>query len=458
MPIALPQAPAWRVLKRTTSRCPVCKAGIPAEVREVGGRVFMSKRCEAHGQFDVLLARHARHYHLATGTTGSCCGPACGCGPAAPADTADAPAKDPFEVLSTCIALIEIVDSCNLACPTCFASSPVGIGDNVDCISFDNFTRRIGGVLGRKGFIDILQLSGGEPTIHPEFFRFLNWALDQKDIGYILINTNGVRIATDGAFREELGRIRRERGRFELYLQFDGPQQAGQQELRGADLRRVRESAIDGAGALGVPTTLAMTVTPANIGHLGDTLRFGLERRHCRGITFQPMFASGRVASVAGSLPLAPPEPIGVGDVILGVVEQSKGVIDEADFTPLPCGDPNCHTIGYLLRTPSGVVGLSTLIDLESMQSFLSNRTDYRLEDLARCGCESEPLGEVIKGMELRPEDPFRIFIKPFMDAWTFDQDRIDRCCTHVIRPDGRLDSFCRYYLAGGASGLGLTP
>jgi hypothetical protein len=32
------------------------------------------------------------------------------------------------------------------------------------------------------------------------------------------------------------------------------------------------------------------------------------------------------------------------------------------------------------------------------------------------------------------------------MDAWTWDEDRIDRCCTHVIRPDGKLDSFCRYY------------
>jgi uncharacterized radical SAM superfamily Fe-S cluster-containing enzyme len=36
--------------------------------------------------------------------------------------------------------------------------------------------------------------------------------------------------------------------------------------------------------------------------------------------------------------------------------------------------------------------------------------------------------------------------IKPFMDAWNWDDHRIQRCCTHVIRPDGKLDSFCRYY------------
>jgi hypothetical protein len=132
-------------------------------------------------------------------------------------------------------------------------------------------------------------------------------------------------------------------------------------------------------------------------------------------------------------------------------VDQSHGVMCEADFTPLPCGDPNCHTISYLLRMPQSVVGLSRLLDLPALQNFLSNRVDYRVEDLMRCGCETEPLGHLIKQFEIGPDSPFRIFIKPFMDAWTFDQDRIDRCCTHVIRPDGSLDSFCRYYSNGGA-------
>jgi len=63
-----------------------------------------------------------------------------------------------------------------------------------------------------------------------------------------------------------------------------------------------------------------------------------------------------------------------------------------------------------------------------------------------KCGCESEPLGGLLKKFELDESNTFRLFIKPFMDARTWDEDRIDRCCTHVIRPDGKLDSFCRYY------------
>jgi hypothetical protein len=37
------------------------------------------------------------------------------------------------------------------------------------------------------------------------------------------------------------------------------------------------------------------------------------------------------------------------------------------------------------------------------------------------------------------------ISIKPFMDAWTYDQDRIDQCCVHVLDKDGTPVSFCEF-------------
>ena len=39
----------------------------------------------------------------------------------------------------------------------------------------------------------------------------------------------------------------------------------------------------------------------------------------------------------------------------------------------------------------------------------------------------------------------FAIGIKPFMDAWSYDQDRIDKCCVHIISADGTPVSFCEY-------------
>ena len=446
-------------LKTTTSRCPVCLAQIPADITRRGDTVVMTKSCAAHGAFEAILATDATRYYESHGA-GAGCDPAnpsssgC-CAPGNPAAT------DPFERLSTCIALIEIVESCNLSCPTCFASSPHGVGDDLKFTPSREVRQRIAAVVARKGFIDIVQLSGGEPTLHPDFFEILEWCLAHPKIGYILINTNAVRIASDSAFRTKLADIRRARGKFELYVQFDGVQEEGQRDLRGADLRKVRETAIDGAGALGVPSTLAMTVTEETLPFLGETMRFAIPRRHVRGISFQPRFTSGRIEVTSSTLPIArsAARPLSVGDIVHALAAQAPEFVSAADFTPLPCGDPNCHTIGYVLRTSSGTIPLSRLISLDALQGFLANRVDYRLEDLVQCGCETEPLGEILRTLEqshgkLGADAPFRMFIKPFMDAWTFDQDRIDRCCTHVIRPDGSLDSFCRYYLEGGEPGF----
>src|SRR4029079_16071050 len=106
--------------------------------------------------------------------------------------------------------------------------------------------------------------------------------------------TNGVRIAQDDAFAEELGSAFRY-GSFQLYLQFDGPQEAGQKALRGGDLRPIRERCLQRCRALNVSATLAMTVTPDNLPFLWPSVEFGLQYPNVRGISFQPLFGSGRI-------------------------------------------------------------------------------------------------------------------------------------------------------------------
>lgn len=502
-----------KLLKRTVSRCPVCHAACPAEVLRAGGRtakVFLKRTCPEHGEVSVCIASDARFYWLALGrrepgegccggararteTTGGgsggdrggsggsggadggvrqsvpggCCAGAGRDAGAREAGTADvcfsadglragvlgrnAPGRGegPFETLSTCLALIEIVKSCNLSCPTCYADSLPGPGGTVDAVPLDDLKRRIQGVVDRKGGIEILQLSGGEPTLHPQFFELLEWIRGQSRIDYVLLNTNGVRIARDETFAADLARAAG-RGRFQVYLQFDGVQEEGQSRLRGADLRATRLRAIERCREIRLPITLAMTVTPDNLPFLWAAIEFGLRFPHVRGISFQPVFFSGR-----GGRP-GPTGRLNTADIILAAVGQSGGRLRCEDFTPLPCGDPNCATIGYLLKAGGGTRSISEFIDFSRVQDFLRDKVRYRLEDLMKCGCDSEPLGELLKRFEMDESNTFRLFIKPFMDAWTWDQDRIDRCCTHVIRPDGSLDSFCRYY--SGFADAGRAP
>jgi uncharacterized radical SAM superfamily Fe-S cluster-containing enzyme len=292
------------LLKRTTSRCPVCHASCPAEVWRTGGipsKVFLKRTCPEHGEASVCIASDARFYWLSKGKSenGCCGGQACCASDGSPVGTLGRNAEPGdalgvMEKLSTCLALIEIVNSCNLSCPTCYADSPLGIAQKVDAIPLDDLKRRIQGVIDRKGGIEILQLSGGEPTLHPQFFELLRWLQDHPKIDYVLLNTNGVRIAHDDSFARELGAAFRY-GAFQLYLQFDGTQEAGQQFLRGADLRVTRERCLGHCREMNLPVTLAMTVTPENLPSLWDAIEFGLRWPNVRGISFQPMFTSGRI-------------------------------------------------------------------------------------------------------------------------------------------------------------------
>ncbi|MDP1592443.1 MAG: radical SAM protein [Prosthecobacter sp.] len=433
------------LLKRTTSRCPQCRKPCPATVEQQDGKVFMKRRCIAHGEFSACIASDARFYWLAQGKEENrcCSGGACCTAEGKTAGTlgrnAEGRGTNPIETLSTCLALIEIVNSCNLSCPTCYADSPIGIGSKVDAVPMAEIQARVDGVIARKGKIEILQLSGGEPTLHPQLAELCRWAKQHEQIDFLLINTNGVRFAKEPALCQELGEIFRSGG-LQVYLQFDGLQEAGHKALRGADLREVKQKALANLAAANIPVTLAMTVTHDNLPHLWQTIRFGLDDANIHGVTFQPEFLSGRNHTPDAR------QRLNTADILMAAVGQSKEQLRFQDFTPLPCGDPNCATIGYLIRRDDQVWHVSDFLDFSKLQGFLHDKIHYTLEDLAKCGCENEPLGELLKTMEQTRSMAFRLMVKPFMDAWTWDEDRIDRCCTHVIRPDGKLDSFCRYY------------
>jgi uncharacterized radical SAM superfamily Fe-S cluster-containing enzyme len=92
----------------------------------------------------------------------------------------------------TCILLEDITEVCNLRCPTCFAgSSPAltGVASPEDILaSIDQRLAR------ENGRLDVLMLSGGEPTIYPRFLELLDRVL-QRNVVRVLINSNGIEIA-----------------------------------------------------------------------------------------------------------------------------------------------------------------------------------------------------------------------------------------------------------------------
>ena len=135
--------------------------------------------------------------------------------------------------------------------------------------------------------------------------------------------------------------------------------------------------------------------------------------------------------------------------------EATACITSDARFYWLAKGDPSnaCGAGCACAADSNGITGTlgrnagAMVPEVEVLSTCLSL---IEIVDSCNLACENTELGDILHRFEMMEKDAFRLFIKPFMDAWTWDQDRIDRCCTHVIRPDGMLDSFCRYYATGG--------
>ena len=249
----------------------------------------MLKRCPEHGHQKVLLADDVEYYRR--------CREVFIKPPEMPV-TYNTPVKwgCPYDCglctdheQHSCLSLVEICDACNLECPICYAeSSPA----RQQFRTLDQVAFMLDAVVRNEGEPDIVQISGGEPTLHPEFFAVLDLA-KQRPIRHLMVNTNGVRIAEDAAFCERLASYM---PNLEVYLQFDSFQRAALLELRGADLRDVRERAVERLNRCGISTTLVVTLKKGlNDGEIGHIIDYALEQPCVRGVTFQPIQAAGRL-------------------------------------------------------------------------------------------------------------------------------------------------------------------
>ncbi len=81
-------------------------------------------------------------------------------------------------------------------------------------MSIDEARSRLDGFFATQQLLDVLMLSGGEPTIHPQFQQILDLA-PTYPINRVLINTNGLRLVQSPQLAAELGK---RRSRIELYL------------------------------------------------------------------------------------------------------------------------------------------------------------------------------------------------------------------------------------------------
>ena len=440
----------------TNSLCPTCLKVIQAKVIIQRGKVYLLKTCPEHGQMRTLLSSDAEYYlsqaqynkpgtlprHFQRRVEQGC-----------PLDCGLCTDHEQH----TCLALVEITEACNLRCPTCFADSDVG-----RMIPLEEVERMLDVVVENEGYADVVQISGGEPTIHPQLFEILAMA-KKKRIRALMLNTNGMRIARDESFVRDLAAFN---GNFEVYLQFDGFRESTYPDIRGLDLRAVKEQAVANLTKYGIPINLTATVKRGvNDDELGAIVTYGIEQPMVRGVTFQPITNVGRHDD------FDPLDRVTVPDVIAAIAEQTGGMFRKSDFVPLPCHS-DCISMTYAYVKGKKVKPLPRYIDVKKYLDVIGNQITFKVEDmkdivgaaLGRLWSASMPLStpaalrDLACCLPVAPaaldqtqhgsvlyENMFRIVIIAFMDAWNFDVRSAKKCCVHNILPDGSIIPFCAY-------------
>ncbi len=434
------------------SLCTACYRRIDAKIVFEDEKVYLLKRCPQHGFERVLMADDVEYYrrcrevfikhpempeHFNTKVKYGC-----------PYDCGLCPDHEQH----SCLTLIEICDACNLNCPICYAQSGT---HRTTYRSLSRIETMLDAVVANELQPDIVQISGGEPTVHPEFFAVLD-AAKRRPIRHLMVNTNGIRIAQEDGFAERLAAYAPQ---FEIYLQFDSLHRDPLMKLRGADLRAIHEKALEKLNRLNISTTLVATVQRGvNDEEMGSLIDFALQQRCVRGVTFQPVQQAGRLNGYDPAL-----HRLTLSEVRRRILQQTA-VFRPEDLIPVPC-HPDSLAMAYAVKLGGKVVPLTGMIAPEVLINGGRNTIIYENEANVRehifklFSTNHSPqsqastlrellccLPKVAAPLSLGYENIFRVLIVQFIDAQSFDLRSIRKTCIHIAHPDGlRLIPFDTY-------------
>ena len=430
----------------TLSICSTCLRRIDAKIVFENGNVYMLKTCSQHGFEKVLIAtdieyyKNIRNYNKPSETpltfntkTHYGCPYDCGL------------CQDHEQ--HSCLTVIEITDRCNLSCPTCYAMSSPHYGRHR---TVEEVEKMLDIIVANEGQPDVVQISGGEPTVHPDFFVIMDIA-KSKPIKHLMLNTNGIRIAKDFEFAKKLAAYAPD---FEIYLQFDSFKPEALQQLRGEDLTATRMKALEHLNALNLSTTLVVTLQKGvNDDEIGKIIEFALKQKCVRGVTFQPTQIAGRVENFNPAT-----DRLTLTEVRQSILDQSN-IFTAKDLIPVPC-NADALVMGYALKLAGQTFPLTRYIDpshlLDNSRNTIVYEQDQALHEqminIFSTGISVDRVEENMKQLlcclpqieapGLGYENLFRIIIMRFIDAYDFDVRAIKKSCVHIIHKDGRIIPF----------------
>ncbi|MDA8055116.1 MAG: radical SAM protein, partial [Thermoplasmatales archaeon] len=329
-----------------------------------------------------------------------------------------------------------------------------------------------------------VQLTGGEPTMRDDLPEIIKIAREE---GYehVQLNTNSIRASRDLEFVQKC----RDAGSNVIYTSFDGvtPRSNPKNfwEIPEA-LNTYRKANV---GVVLVPTVIG----GVNDGELGDIIKFGLSNLDVvRSVNFQPVSLVGRMPDK-----LRERQRVTIPGCIKKIEAQTDGAIGREDFFTVPSttavtnfvealkGKPTyrlsihfaCGMGTYIFKKPDGsIIPVTKFIDVEGLFEYLNELSadinESRVKSLKKASAlttllrklntfvdetkapEGFKMREMIfgaftggdyHGLKAFHYNSMFVGFMHFMDPYTYDVDRVERCDIHYAMPDGKVVPFCAF-------------
>lgn len=450
------------------SLCGKCLRIVPAKVVAADGKVYFHKFCPDHGRDEQLVHTDVNFYLQAQRSVKPALTPLTFSG----THTVPCPQGCGFcsrHEQHLCLPIVEITSRCDLTCPACIANA----GHNWD-LSVDEFDHILNGLIRAEKQIDVINLSGGEPLLHPRLLDLVDLALAHLEIIRVSISTNGLRLLEDPALAGEL-----KKRNVVIALQFDGYDDRTYEILRGRKLLKQKRAILDLLVSAGMSVSLTYTAAGGintDPSDFSAVLELLFAYPAIISLMIQPLSFAGR-----GEQLKTHAERISIPDIIRSLDKAGNGRVRASDFAPLPCSHPLCFSLAYYLMVDGKEsLSLNQLVEPSQLMDMLANKTIFGLDDREReqmkdviyqlwsgpagtapCACTvMKTLRSILDQMNaagFQPRQAFMlgqrhvksVFIHAFQDAGCFDLSRVRRCCQGYPQPDGKIIPACVHNVLG---------
>jgi len=448
----------------TKSLCGTCKRSVDAKILFRDDRVWFHKFCPEHGHQECCVASSVEWYldalsfvapntpprRISTQVSEQGCPFDCG--------------ACPSHQQKVYLPVVPITSSCNLECPICYT---INKNNGAHFTSTDEMATILRHLAEDHDELDIINFTGGEPTLHPQLLDFLQMCRD-AGIRRLTISTNGLKLRDESYVRKLAALDAR------IVLSLDTLRPETDRILLGANTVKIKLEVLELLEKHDVATTILPAVAAGvNDDEVGRLLEMVLSKPHIRSLELHTLTFTGQ-----GGVGFQRTARITIPDLHRRIEAATDGRIGWRDFVPSPLAHPHCYSICYVLcLDDGGCVPFARLLSRAALFGLLEDslyieprekletvfrdliddlwsnpgriaESDAVLKTLKRLLKDMFPLDRTLSILErqkIAERTVKAIYIHSHMDEENFDVARVMKCPVGVPREDGGNIPTCSY-------------